>query len=219
MKLVLLGHGRFTSADLEVYQTPPQWRKATRNMIMATASIERALGKVPGFIDRANEDTGLVLGSSSGELDTSSEFLITLDRMKVARPLLFQNSLHNATTGFASIHFRLTGPTFSISSGLQMPRETLLMAQALLEDGVCRACLVTLVEGHRLLSGFIKESVDEGAATVLLAEAEFAASLGYESTPEFIMADWIADYPENPATAPLVAISGSQFYRQIVERE
>jgi|GEM_PF-6611173 len=217
MKILLMGRGHFAGDELEGYAIPPAWRKATRNMIMATASIERALAQAPGWIENAHEQTGLVLGSNSGELETSSEFLMTLARTKVARPLLFQNSLHNATTGFASIHYKLTGPTFSISSGQQMPKEALLMALTLLQEEVCGACLVTLVEGHKLLSGFIQQRVNEGAATVLLANADFALRMGFGDKPEFPFADWSADYVDNPVTAPLTSISASSFYQRAGE--
>lgn len=219
MKILLMGYGRFAARDLEGYAVPPQWRKATRNMMTATLSMERALAHVPGWMERAHEETGLVLGSNSGELETSSEFLTTLSRTKVARPLLFQNSLHNATTGFASIHYKLTGPTFSVSSGAQLPLESLEMARSLLSEGICRACLVTLVEVNRMLAGYIQQDVNEGAATVLLATDEFAAELGFGGKPEFMFEEWSSDYVTDAAAAPLTAISASSFYQRIAERE
>ena len=217
VKIAWLGAGIFGGNELEAMAPRAEWRKATRNMMMATASIERALGPVPGWMDRAGGETGLVLGSSSGELDTSSEFLVTLSKSKMARPLLFQNSLHNATTGFASIHFKLTGPTFTVSSGKRLPLEALDVARSLLTDGICRACLVTLVEGHKLISGMIGESVSEGAATVLLAEKDFATEMGFPQAREFIFGDWSADFEIPPAAAPLVPIAQSQFFRRASE--
>jgi len=219
VKIVLLGQGYFLAPELEGYALPPAWRKATRNMIMATVSMERALKSLPGWIEKAHEQTALVLGSNSGELETSSEFLMTLDRTKMARPLLFQNSLHNATTGFASIHFKLTGPTFSLSSGQRMPGECLEMARALLLDGLCGACLVTLVEGHRLLAGFIDRQVEEGAVSLLLATESFALQAGYAvaGREEFDFAAWGAPYPDDPSCAPLTSITGSQLFKRVYE--
>ena len=214
MKLVVLGAGKFDGSELEGFAIPAAWRKATRNMIMATASIERALQTAPGLIDSARDEIGLVLGSNSGELETSSEFLTTLSRTRVARPVLFQNSLHNATTGFASIHFRLTGPTFTVSSGRQNPREALILAQALMAEEFCRACLVTLVEAHKLLANFIGCSVAEGAATVLLARQDFAASVGMASAPELQLEEWAGDFPVIKENTPLFAIDSLPFYRQ-----
>ncbi len=211
--IVIVGAGKFDGIELDSYSAPPAWRKATRNMIMATASIERALVKVPGWMEQFSAETGLVLGSNSGELETSSEFLITLSRTKMARPVLFQNSLHNATTGFASIHYKLTGPTFSVSSGRQNPRECLMLAQSLIQDGICGACLVTLVEGHKMLSGFIQTSVSEGAATLLLASAEVAAG------PEFVLEEWAGDFPPNEDAAPLFGMHDLPFYRRIAKAE
>ena len=127
MKIVIVGAGIFTAEDLVGYTVSPLWRKATRNMTMAAASIERAL-ESSGLAVRGNPEVGLVLGSSSGELETSAEFMSTLAKSAMARPLLFQNSLHNATTGFASIAFQLTGPSFTVSVGENTPEECLRMA-------------------------------------------------------------------------------------------
>ena len=212
MKILLMGFGFFSGQELNGFAVPGAWRKATRNMIMATASIQRALDQAPGWLEKANDETGLVLGSNSGELETSSDFLMTLSKSGMARPLLFQNSLHNATTGFASIQYKLTGPTFSVSSGARMPAESLLTARALLEGQTCKACLVTLVEGHRMLSGFIQKSVGEGAATVLLATEEFARANGYNAKPEFIDREWNADFTDPSDHSPLTDITRSAFY-------
>lgn len=214
MKIVLLGGAKFDGPELEGFALPPAWRKATRNMIMATSSIERALSQLPDFMESARHQTGLVLASNSGELETSSEFLTTLSRTRVARPVLFQNSLHNATTGFASIHFRLTGPTFTLSSGRQNPREALLLARSLLEENLCQACLVTLVEAHKLLANFIGCRVSEGAATVLLAREDFARALGITDAGEFILEQWAVDFPVIKENAPLFSIDSIPFYHR-----
>lgn len=215
----LIGYGRFDGAELEGLVVPPAWRKATRNMLMSAISIERTLQRAKGWIEKANDHTGLVLNSSSGELDTSSEFLTTLARSGLARPVLFQNSLHNATTGFVSIHFKLTGPTFSISSGASGPRESLNLAESLINEGICRACLVTLVEGHRLLSGLIEQTVDEGAVSILLAQSSFAKEMGFGDRPDFGAELWNEDFREETQTAPLLSIRQCGFYRRIWDLE
>jgi len=213
MKLVILGRGRFQADELEGLQTPPAWRKATRNMIMATISMERALAAQPGFVERHREDMGLVLGSSSGELDTSAEFLTTLSRAKMARPLLFQNSLHNATTGFASIHFRLTGPSFSVSAGERTPSECLQLCRSLIASRQARAVLVTLVEVHRVLSRLIGVETGEGAASLLVCDEEFALANAYiprAPVPEELFS---SAYKCDASTKPLYNLCESAFYR------
>lgn len=214
MKTVLLGVGTFLAADLEGFAAPPAWRKATRNMIMAAASIERALRGIPLWDARGRDASGIVLGSSAGELETSADFLTTWSKQKLARPLLFQNSLHNATTGFASIHFKITGPSFSISSGDLTPRDCVELAQTLIADGSCRACIVTLVEAHKVLAGFIGESVDEGAASIVIADSEWAHEMGFSSLGEFDPSQWSGSYAREARTAPLFSVMNAPFFKQ-----
>lgn len=213
MKAVILAAGCFLADDLTSFQAPPAWRKATRNMIMATASLERALDGLP--LERLRDDMGLVVGSSSGELETSAEFLTTLSKTKVARPLLFQNSLHNATTGFASIHFRLTGPSFTVSSGCETPGEALRLARLLVGGGVCRACAVTLVEAHKNLAGLIRETPGEGACSLIAGDADFAAELGVK--PLAALDDsWLqSKYPDQAQSAPLIDFPATPFFERV----
>ena len=59
----------------------------------------------------------------------------------------------------------------------------------------------------------IERPVAEGAATVLLANEDYAADVGRAAAPEFIFENWSADYPRNDDLAPLVAADSSQFYK------
>jgi hypothetical protein len=210
MKTFILGVGSFTAADLGGYSVPPAWRKATRNMIFATASQERAL-EMLRLSDEDRSSMGLVLGTVSGELETSADFLTTLSKTGVARPLLFQNSLHNATTGFASIHFRFTGPSFTVSANERTPGECLEMARTLISEGHCKFCLVTLVEAHKAMADLISEKLTEGACSIVLCGEETARS--FEPLGE-LTARWYDDYPIS-STAPLVDVTASSFFTQV----
>ncbi len=201
----IFGVGSFTAGDMEGYAIPPAWRKATRNMILATASQERALAGLPEI---ARADMGLVLGSVSGELDTSVDFLATLAKSGLARPLLFQNSLHNATTGFSTIHFRLGGPSFTVSASERTPGECVRLAGDLIRLRHCALCLVTIVEGHKNTSGLLGESVGEGAASVVLGNM-----VGPKAVAE-LDDSWLEDYPTAPGT-PLVDPMASRFFTNV----
>lgn len=209
MTPVIVSVGSFLAAELERMTPRPEWRKATRNMIMGTLSIDRALADLQ--IDRA--DCALVLGSMSGELETSSEFLTSWSRQKLARPILFQNSLHNATTGFASIHFGFTGPTLSVSSFENTPRESLALGMAMLES--CRFSVVTLVEGHRHMAKLIDVQVTEGAVTAVLCAEETAREMSLPILRECRDFEWAGSYPVERQGIPLVDITSSPFFGEL----
>jgi len=207
----VLGAGIFLAEELAGFQAPPAWRKATRNMVTATASIERALAQA-GVNVAGDHEIGFVLGSTAGELETSADFIGTWSKSRLARPLLFQNSLHNATTGFASIHFQLTGPSFSMSALEATPEECLGMAKMLIAEKSCKACIVTLVEGHKTLAKLMGElSVSEGACTLVVSSEDACRENGW--APRAEIADLKAlNYPRADVHAPLVAIQDSGFF-------
>lgn len=150
MNLQVLSHGQATGAALERFQALPAFRKATRAMKLACASIDEALGeeasRLRSLLASRPERFALVMGSAFGELETTKDFLSTLADTGMARPLLFQNSLHNSTTGFASIHFSFTGPVLTTSHGIFVAEQSLELASLLLDRAHCDFCVVTVVE-------------------------------------------------------------------------
>ncbi|NJL25768.1 MAG: hypothetical protein HC902_11725 [Calothrix sp. SM1_5_4] len=202
--------------EIKTKVLPPSWRKATRNMILATLAMEQALAVAPGAAAAISAfgEGALIVGTNSGELETSADFLTTWSRMKMARPVLFQNSLHNATAGFAAIRFGLTGPSLTVSSGESTPGECLRLADDLLREGMCRACLVTLVEVHKALADLIEVEVGEGAVSLLLTDASTAAARGWTVRAELSEPSWFEPYPRADDRAPLFDIRSSEFYRR-----
>lgn len=167
---VILAFARATPEDLPSTPLPPAWRKATRNMILTCTAIERSWGRIRGKADVPASEIGIVLHTSSGELEASADFLASWAQQGLARPLLFQNSLHNATTGFASIAYGIAGPSVTVSSS---SGDALRAAQSLLQGQVCRICLVVAVEVHRRMRDLLKEpGLSEGAAALVLANAD-----------------------------------------------
>lgn len=210
MTIGIVGAGISRPEDLQSATIPPAWRKATRNMILAVKSMEKALLQVPMLMERRRSSLGLVVGTNSGEIETSAEFITTLSRQGVARPLLFQNSLHNATAGFASIHFGLTGPAFTLSDRERTPTEGLALAEILLKENSCSAVIVTLVEVHKLMADYIQESVGEGACTLIFSRTDVADEL---RTPIYDLGEVGQPYFMNPKQMPLFDIGNSEFYR------
>ena len=191
MKIV--GASAITSKDLVDFNVPPAWRKATRNMILSTLSQERAMHGL-NLETHTIEQMGLVLGSNSGELDTSADFLLTFFKTKMARPLLFQNSLHNATTGFSAIHWQIKGPSISVSCGQKTSMESLLTAKALIDSGQCELCIMTLVEVHQRLAQMIDVEVNEGAVSLVIGSEQAVTRLSLPVVDD-LSSRWLGEVP------------------------
>jgi hypothetical protein len=133
LRVLSVGHADLLQVDHHLKQL--RFRKATRTMALACASIEAALKASPqleAIFVKEPQRFGLVLGSAFGELEATTDFLKTLADSGVARPVLFQNSLHNSTSGFASIYFHLTGPVVTVSHGWFALEQALEVANLLL---------------------------------------------------------------------------------------
>ncbi len=193
-------------------EVAPALRKATRNMRFALEALGRAFKQAPELGRLAREDVSLVVGTNSGELDTSSEFLLTMENTGLARPLLFQNSLHNSTAGFLSIHFGVKGPLFTVSNGLATPGEAVELARLLLSEGQCRAAAVVLVESHQRMADLICSTrrPAEGAACLVFSGE------GAEGTARALpcrVEEIAADYESHTDFMPLIDISTCGFFR------
>jgi 3-oxoacyl-(acyl-carrier-protein) synthase len=149
------------------FQADSSFRKATRNMMMGYAAIEPLLAKVPQLAKAA-----FVLGSSYGELEVTKEFLNTLDTQGLARPVLFQSSLHNATLGFLSLKLGIRGPSITVSHRYLTGENCLEAASLMIESGV-ELCLTAAVDTRA--TGIL---IDEGAAALLLTNEQGAHKLG-----------------------------------------
>ncbi|MGE4130720.1 MAG: beta-ketoacyl synthase chain length factor [Bdellovibrionales bacterium] len=213
MTPLVTGVGVSRLSDLENYVVPSTWRKATRNIKLAVLSMQGALAAWSESARADRAELGLVVGTSSGELETSADFLLTLARSNVARPLLFQNSLHNATAGFASIEFGITGPAFTLSADQNTPGECITLAQQLLGDGYCQSVLITLVEVHQSMARFLDYQVKEAAATMILSTPEFANRHELKSLMDWNEEMWTKPYQMQPGTRPLVDLSASDFFK------
>ena len=146
-------------------QKVPAFRKASKKMMLAFSALDQAL-KASGLKDFST--CGLVVNSGFGEIEATGGFLKAFEETQVARPVLFQNSLHNSTTGFLAIHFGIRGPVFTVNHRTEGGVEAVEIASTLLEEGLCEHCFVVSVE--TVPPEFaVKDLGIEGAAALVLS--------------------------------------------------
>ena len=106
----ILATTEIDSSDLNWNDLPPNFRRATKSMILATLAIEKTLTSLP--VSLAKENVSVVFASHVGEFQATLDFL----GGTFPSPILFQNSLHNSILGFVSVALGLTGPTLTVST-------------------------------------------------------------------------------------------------------
>lgn len=171
----------------------PQFRKATRSMILAYAALQTALQALGSRVIADDVELGLTLGTCFGELGTTKEFLTSLAERGMARPLLFQNSLYNSIAGFLAIELKITGPAFTVSHELRSGLDALELAATLCQARVCDVSLVATVDARvpdldRLFEAS-GEGVVEGAGCVAVALPETVTRLGLAALAEVELPD------------------------------
>lgn len=124
----LLAESSLRTHDVNMDSLDPSYRRATLNMALTTLTAEKVLQQLPTGVSR--EDVSFVVATHFGEVNSTLEFLNTYHETQTPRPILFQNSLHNSTLGFASIQLGMTGPCMTISCD----RETVSSAHEMGEN-------------------------------------------------------------------------------------
>lgn len=107
MEVITLGQGIASLEDYNLKKTDLNNRKSTKNMIMASSAIEKAISDFKERWEEVSDECGLFLSTSYGEFESSVHFYDGLVNKNRARPIFFQNSLHNSTLGKLSILFNL----------------------------------------------------------------------------------------------------------------
>lgn len=115
--------------EIKNFDENPIYRRATPNMALANIACMQILERNPSI---KKEDLSFVLGTAFGEVESSLKFLKTYAEEGIARPNLFQNSLHNSTLGFVTIQLGLTGPAMTVSQGKETKVATEKVAETLL---------------------------------------------------------------------------------------
>jgi hypothetical protein len=192
-------------------------------MCLAYSAIESLLAQLPdGWLESARAKLGMVLGTSHGELDHTIQFLRGLGAAGVARPFLFQNSLHNATLGFLSQRLGICGPGFTVSHRFGSGEDSLELATDLIDSGALDFCIAVGVESLApdfetvLTSTYpAKVKLTEGAGAVLLSRADisplpplaFLTGLSRDAVPSPPPASLNAYYDSNAVECLANAIS------------
>lgn len=130
MRDQLIFETHLNSADVNLEALSPAFRKASLNMVMGSLVCEKVIQQIPLV---PKDQVALVLATHFGEVDSSLEFLRIYHETQMPRPILFQNSLHNSTLGFASIQLGLTGPAITVSADKETEAAALLTVDTLLE--------------------------------------------------------------------------------------
>ena len=180
MNLNVIGHSTVDRSVIEKMRVLPAFRKATPAMMLTHAAVNTLLESHPEIREKLKAEPkrfGLVLSSAFGELETTIDFLKTLADAGIARPLLFQNSLHNSTSGFASIHFHITGPVVTVSHGIFPFEHALEVSSLALGQNQCDFIFVVYVE--TFLANLIDPAAgvppkDQAVALLLSSQTEGA---------------------------------------------
>ncbi len=138
----LIDYELVESGREQPYLSKPKFRRASRGMIMTYVAVESLLERSWQLKELISEQRlGVVVGTSQGELEITKNFLTTLVKSETARPILFQNSLHNAVLGFLSIEFGIKGASMTVSNGSYSGEDAVATALDFLRADWCDACI------------------------------------------------------------------------------
>lgn len=124
--------------SLAEFQKNPKFRKATPLGVM----MVNLLNQISDEIDKNwLENTAIVYCSDGGELVKTIEFLDTYFQEKMARPFLFQNSLHSSTIGFLTQWLKFNQAAMTLSYSASQAEEAKEVIGILLKSAFCRRVL------------------------------------------------------------------------------
>ncbi len=190
MKMVVVAAAVSHDEDVKSYVTQAAFRKASRKMTLCFDAMKKAVSSLADiFTPERLAAAGLILNSGFGEIEATGGFLKGLAENGVARPIFFQNSLHNSTTGFLAIQYGIQGPVFTVNHRTRGGDEVLDISETLLADSLCEFCFAVTVETvPPEFSG--PTGVDrEGAAVLALCSEATAAKYGLKVliTPDDVL--------------------------------
>jgi len=156
------------------------FRKATLNMKLSTLALQQALEPLASLKNDLSDKMTLFLGTGHGEFNATLDFLKGWAQQKFARPFLFQNSLHNSTTGFLCLNQGYQAPSCTVSHHYFSGEDALDLACQFVVTGFAEITAVIGVDtrtGENLpmleAAGFPHEGWGQGAGAVILASRKF----------------------------------------------
>ncbi len=138
------------------------------------------------------EDTGIILATGYGALDTGFSFLSSfLDKGdQLSKPTLFSNSVHNAAAAYISIFFGIKGPSLSVSQFDLSFASALLTAMLWIKEGRVKSVLVGGVDEYCDVLGYAAKNLHttrnnlpltlgEGGCFFVLSKSAVCNETGY----------------------------------------
>ncbi len=125
------------------------------------------LGAVLAVADSAQplngSRTGLIVAGAHGASATTFAFLDSVidDGDALASPTLFSNSVHNAAAAHIAEHFQITGPTLSLTQGINSLTMALLTAEQWLTGGHIDTVLCGVIDCYCDVLGYCWQSYNE----------------------------------------------------------
>ncbi len=222
MSIYVISQARFELCDLSESSKKSDLRKATLNMLMAHATINKLIKPLALHVNNFDHEMAVVLGTGHGEMSSTKDFLKYYRIQNVARPILFQNSLHNSTLGFLSQLFKFKGPAITNSDRYFTGEKSLEIAQLLLDQKLVSYCLVIGVDSlvqeldnpFRLIypecvnigqgCGAVLLSNEEGLNKLKIIPKAIIKSISYDLNKQHLPGIWFNDYYDSDAIEKLV---------------
>lgn len=191
--------GRVDGLEVRAYAHGAGARRIDRTSLLALAACRLAVDDAGGLpAEVPAEHTGLVLGSSFGNLGETTLFLDRLFSRGIGNPLLFPNLVMNAALSYASIELGVTGPTALVTEQDASGESAIQAGAQLVAEGRVGVCLagaadqldpilVEILRDARGLCGGVPRPLDrdahgvapgEGAAVLVLEPLAAARARG-----------------------------------------
>jgi len=179
--------------DEDLIHAAPQLRQMDRLARIALVAAELALADASLDVATLDpESIGIALGSGYGCLATNADYLDGIrDRgARRGNPIIFQNTVSNAATGYISLAKGIRGPNATMCSGWVAGLEALDFGVHQIADGRVQTMIVggvdqlfpALVDG---LSGRLT-LLSEGSCFLVLEELETARARGVRIYAEVV---------------------------------
>lgn len=112
---------------------------------LAVLAAARAIRDAGLNVAALDEEVGLVLGSTYACLESNEKFAAGLSKIKV-NPVIYQNTVSNAVTGYLCITLGIRGPVSVVNSSTVAGASALAYGFDLIRTGRCQAVVVVGVE-------------------------------------------------------------------------
>lgn len=111
----MLSHVSLTHEDVKDQISDPKNRRHSLNMILAYNTLKKIIEEIS--TDLKDEIIDVIFCTGEGELQQTYNFFQALKVQNIARPIFFQNSLHNSTFGAVSVQFQNISSGTTLTSG------------------------------------------------------------------------------------------------------